>query len=115
MSIGAAPLEQALPDYPASALGDEIACSVEILYHVQTDGSVRIVRLDWRLMPPREHLQAFEDALAAAVAGWRFEPAWRYRQVEDEEGKPRFVVQKIPSAQRVLIRFRVEHGQAVVE
>jgi len=54
-------------------------------------------------------------AIAAAVRSWRFEPAWRYRRVHDDDGGTRLVPQKIPTAQRLLIRFRLEAGKPVVE
>ena len=108
-------VSQALPRYPTSALEDRVACTARLLYHIQTDGSVTIVRLVWDPAPPQDHVEAFESAIRDAAATWEYMPAYRLRHKERDDGTAGFEKQLIPKARRAVIRFRVEGGQAVVE
>ncbi len=108
-------IERPLPSYPDSALADEVACTARLLYHVETNGSARLVRLEWDLRPPEGHVASFESAIRDAVARWEFVPAVRFTRKE-QPGKPtRYEKHVIPKAGRVLIRFRIADGKAVVE
>lgn len=107
-------LEQALPEYPQAALTDEVACSAEVLYHIETDGGARLVRLEWEIAPPDEHRAVFETAIRDAIAGWRFVPAKRIRRDFDADGKLHWEEQPIPKAKRALIDFRVVEGRGTV-
>jgi len=108
-------VRQDLPGYPETALGDAVECTATVLYHIETDGSARLVRLEWELEPPAEHVAAFEDAIRTAVGSWLFEPAKRYRFKEVADGSFRYDEQVIPKAARAIVRFRVVAGRGVVE
>lgn len=108
-------ISQALPTYPARALEDRVACAAQLLYHIQTDGSATLVRLNWDPAPPPGHEEAFESAIRDAVATWEFVPAYQLRFKELPDGSPSFEKRLIPKARRAVIRFRVEAGQPIVE
>ncbi len=109
------PLEQPLPEYPETAVAGEVACVARILYHVETTGEARLVRLEWDEAPPQAHVAVFEDAVRTALSRWSFTPAVRIvpKRMEDGSIEPRRT--PVPNAQHALIRFRVEDGKAIVE
>jgi hypothetical protein len=108
-------LSQGLPVYPDSAIADGVACTARFLYHIETDGSATVVRLEWDLAPPPHHVETFESAIRDAVATWRFVPAFQLVYKETSDGKKGFEKPLIPKAGRALIRFRVEDGRGIVE
>jgi len=108
-------LIQALPAYPDAALSDAVDCRAELLYHIETDGSATLVRLEWNPPPPAGHVAGFEASIRDAVATWRFEPAYQLRLKERADGGMTYEKRLIPKARRVAVRFRVEDGKAVVE
>jgi hypothetical protein len=108
-------LRQELPSYPEAAIADEIRCEARLLYHIETDGTARLVRLEWDLPPPDERRDAFESAIRNAVAGWEFVPSQRWTPVETEDGSTRRRPKPIPKAGRALVRFRVVDGTPIVE
>lgn len=107
-------IHQPPPGYPESAVGDRVACRASILYHVQTDGSARLVRLEWEAAPPESYRGAFESAIRAAVETWRFEPAYQLVFTERPEG-PVYEKRRVPHAAGARLRFRVEDGKPVVD
>lgn len=118
LSPEAAPetVSQALPTYPSSALEDRIACTVQLLYHIQTDGSATVARLEWNPGPPQIHVEAFESAIRDAVGNWEFIPAYQMRSKRGADGNvTSFEKHLIPKARDAVIRFRVEDGKAIVE
>jgi outer membrane biosynthesis protein TonB len=108
-------LAQALPNYPKTALADSVDCRVRLLFHIEIDGTARMVRLAWEHAPPVPHVAAFESAIHSAVATWQFEPAKRYDYRMDDEGKIDVSGKPIPKARNAIISFRVENGRPVVE
>jgi len=108
-------VSQALPTYPNAAVNDGVACTAELLYHIETDDSATLVRLTWDLPPPSDHLDAFETAINDAVATWEFAPGYQLRLVERADGTMSYEKRPIPKARRAVIRFRVEGGKGVVE
>jgi hypothetical protein len=103
------------PRYPDAALGDEIACVAELLYHVEIDGTARLVRLEWQEPPPDEHLPEFEDTIRIAVADWEYTPALRLVPQKLPDGSTRIDHQPVPKARHAVVRFRVVNGKGVVE
>jgi hypothetical protein len=79
-------VDQAPPSYPASALDDLVDCTARILYHIQTDGSAELVRLQWEPPPPSVHLEVFEAAIHEAIAGWAFVPGQQLAPWERPDG-----------------------------
>jgi hypothetical protein len=108
-------VSQALPTYPSLAINDGVACTAELLYHIETDGSATLVRLTWDLPPPADHVDAFESAINDAVAAWEFVPGFQLRFKERADGTMSYEKHLIPKARRAAIRFRVEGGKGVVE
>ncbi|ANM30377.1 hypothetical protein ABI59_13555 [Acidobacteria bacterium Mor1] len=108
-------LRQELPEYPAAALADQVDCTAELLFHILTDGTAKVVRLEWNPAPPEQHKEAFEQAIHTAVADWEFVPGFRWIRRTDDDGQVRVEKQDIPKGRTVRIRFRVEGGKAVVE
>ncbi len=108
-------VRQELPAYPTTALADQVDCTAELLFHILTDGTAKVVRLNWNPAPPEEHREAFDQAIRTAVAGWEFVPAFRWIRRTDDDGQVRVEKQDIPKGRNVRIRFRVEGGKAVVE
>jgi len=108
-------LDRASPRYPDAALADEVACAARLLYHILTDGSVALVRLEWEEPPPLEVQAAFEESIQEAIAGWRYNPGRKWIPTKLEDGSTTTVPQSIPKAERALVTFRVEGGQGIVE
>ena len=108
-------LDQPLPEYPESALPDEVGCVARLLYHILKDGSATLVRLEWDEPPPPEHQGSFEDSIREAMLGWRFIPAKKWVPTKMEDGSTTTVPQAIPKAERAIVRFRMEDGRGVVE
>ena len=113
--LGPIELRQDLPAYPLSALGDAVACTARLLYHIETDGSASLVRLEWDEPPPPEHTDAFVSAIDAAMARWEFEPGRRWIKRTQPDGTSKREMQLIPKSGRALIRFRVDDGKPVVD
>lgn len=109
------PLSQSPPQYPKSAIEEEISGRAKLLYHVERDGSATLVRLEWLSAVPENHLEAFESAIETAVAGWTFTPARRIVPVTQPDGSIEPEMQPVAQAFRVIVRFRVEDGAGVVE
>jgi len=108
-------LAQHLPQYPSSALGDGVTCVARILYHIEVSGQATLVRLEWDIAPPADHLEAFEKSIVDAVALWAFHAAYRIIPETRDDGSIEPRNQSIPQAQHALVRFRVEDGKPVVE
>lgn len=108
-------LKRDLPVYPQSALAEEVSCAARLLYHIQKDGRVTLVRLEWDDPPPVEHQQRFEESIQAAMAEWRFVPAVKIVSTELADGSLDLTRQPIPKAERAIVRFRVQDGRGVVE
>lgn len=108
-------LERPLPAYPETALADHVACTARVLFHVEPDGSVRLVRLEWDIPPPDEHVEAFESVIREVIPRWDYVPATRIEPRERPDGSIESKFRKIPKAQHSRIRFRVERGRGVVE
>ena len=106
---------QSLPGYPESAVAFEVKCTARLLYHIQTDGSATLVRLEWEVPPPPEHLTRFEEKIQEAVASWEFIPAKKWVPTKMHDGSTTTVPHPIPKAERAVVRFRVEDGAGVVE
>lgn len=104
-----------MPSYPEAALPSEVACSAKLLYHIQTDGSAWLVRLEWAVPPPQDHRDSFEEALSEAVAEWRFTPARELAPKKMPDGSIEPEPRPIPTAVNAIIRFRMEEGKPVVE
>jgi hypothetical protein len=109
------PLQQEAPEYPREALDSEVSCAARLLYHVESDGSASLVRLEWEKAPPEKFLATFDAAIRAAVAAWEFEPAQRVEPEKLPNGAIEPKMTPVPSAHRALIRFRVVDGRGVVE
>ena len=108
------PLSQALPVYPEIPLEEEISCRVELLVHVLTDGSVKIVEMVW-LREPRAYREAFEASIRNVIATWSFEPARRFVSNKREDGTEAGRVVPVPKARRIVFSFKVVDGQGRVE
>lgn len=108
-------LSQELPEYPAAALEDRVTCTARLLYHIQTDGSADLIRLEWDAAPPEQHVAAFEASIDRTVETWKFVPAIRLIPRQASDGGQTYESKVIPKAGRALIRFRVEEGKPVVE
>ena len=107
--------ERNLPLYPEAALDDQIACVVRLLYHIQPDGSVNLVRLEWDDHPPPDHEAAFEASIRDAISHWRYTPGKKWVPTKMEDGSTTTVPQAIPKSERAIVRFRVKNGQGIVE
>jgi hypothetical protein len=103
-----------LPSYPEVALADEVKCAARLLYHIQIDGSVTLVRLEWDEPPSSEYQLAFEEAIRDAIATWRYIPAKKWVPTK-MEGAIRTVPHAIPKAERAIVGFHVEEGHGIVE
>ncbi len=113
--IPPAPFVQPLPVYPSQALEAEVACSARLLYHVERDGTARLVRLEWESAPPQEHLEVFEASIRNAIANWDFAPAQKIVPVKQPDGSIEPDGQPVPYAQHAIVGFRVVEGRGVVE
>jgi len=103
------------PSYPDSALSEEIACAAKLLYHIQKDGSVTLVRLEWDEPPPSRFEESFEEEIRTAMLAWRFIPAKKLVPTTLEDGSIDLVPHPIPKAERAIVRFRVQEGRGIVE
>jgi hypothetical protein len=106
---------QAKPDYPPEAVDGAQECTARILFHVEVDGTVTLVRLEWDPEPDSGFLQLFEDSIRNAMAGWEYSPAHRIITTEKPDGSIDSKAIPIKSADRVIIRFRIVDGKGVVE
>ena len=109
------PRRQEKPQYPATGLPTSEACTARILFHVEVDGSVTPVRLEWEHPPDADFLKLFESSIRDAMAGWEYSPAHRIITTEQPDGSIEPKAIPIKAADRVIIRFRVVDGLGVVE
>ena len=107
--------ERTTPAYPESVVTEGVSCAATLLYHIQKDGSVSLVRLGWDDPPPPEYEDRFEGEIRTAMLEWRFIPAKKWVPTELEDGSIDLVPHPIPKAERAIVRFRVEQGRGIVE
>ena len=110
-----ATLQQDSPVYPESAIEARVTCAARLLYHIETDGTASVARIDWDVAPPEPHAPAFEATIHDAVATWRFQPAFQQVFRELPDGSYRFEKKPIPKAVTAVIRFRVVDGVPIVD
>lgn len=103
------------PVYPESVVAEEVSCTARLLYHIQQDGLVTLVRLEWDDPPPADHQELFEESIRTAILEWRFLPAVKIVATELDDGSLDLERQPVPKAERAIVRFRVEGGRGIVE
>jgi len=109
------PKKLAPPRYPDAAVSDGIACVAQLLYHIETDGTAKLVRLEWEDPPPPEHLTEFEETIRAAVSEWAYIPAIRLVPTKMPDGSTVTERRPVPKARHAVVRFRVVNGEGVAE
>jgi hypothetical protein len=55
------------------------------------------------------------EQIRTAMLDWEFIPAIKWVRKEREDGTIRLSPQRIPKAERAIVRFRVEGGRGIVE
>jgi outer membrane biosynthesis protein TonB len=108
--------ENAPPEYPAYAL--RAGCrdgTIAVRVVIGSDGNVQEqMEVPSRPVPADACHQAFRTAAAAAVARWRFAPAFRQRRVPREGGGTRWEQEPVPVRVDFEFLFEVVDGQGRV-